>query len=118
MIYLLIFLGSISQRSDATQSHAVGCLTFEEAVLAVHHVYSFLLQAGGAVDLAVVLVESAVGAAHGHKRGVAFLLAHTLGSTRRQRQHTLASPAAELPPAGSLIGFKGHWKTESHVCVY
>lgn len=87
-------------------------LTFEETVLAVNDIYSFLLEAGGAVHFAVILIEPAIGAAHGHKRGVALLLAHTLGLTRLQDHHTLPSPATELPPARASVHFIGHWKRE------
>ena len=94
---------SKSLRFKVTES-----LTFEEAILAVNNVYSFLLVARGAIHFAVVLIEPAIGAAHGHKCGVAFILAHTLSLTRLRCHHTLASPATELPSTGSSICLMGH----------
>lgn len=74
------------------------------------------LQAGGAVDLAVVLVEPAVGAAHRHEGGPALLLAHALGAAGPRHQHALSTPPTVGPPTGVFIrvGDSGWTKKEKN----
>lgn len=81
-------------------------VTFEEAVLAVHNVDPPPLQAGGAVDLTVVLVEPAVGATHRHEGGPALLLAHALGTACSGHQDALSTPPTVGPPTGIFGGWK------------
>lgn len=84
-------------------------VTFEEAVLAVHHVDASPLQAGGAVNLTVVLVEPAVRATHRHKGGPALLLADALGAPGFCHQHTLPTPSTVGPPAGASVWVREGW---------
>lgn len=86
--------------------------TFEEAVLAVHHVDASPLQAGGAVNLAVVLVEPAVRAAHRHEGGPALFLAHALGAAGFRHQHALSTPPAVGPPTGTFVRVREGWRTK------
>lgn len=73
----------------------------------MHHVDPPPLQAGGAVDLAVVLIEPAVGAAHWHKGGSALLLAHTLSTAGPRHQYTLSTPPTVSLPTGIVIQVRG-----------
>lgn len=86
--------------------------TFEEAVLAVHHVDASPLQAGGAVNLAVVLVEAPVRAAHRHEGGPTLLLADALGAAGFRHQNALPPPAAVRPAAGTPVRVGRGWKRE------
>lgn len=83
--------------------------TFEEALLAVHHVDPSPLQAGGAVNLAVVLVEPAVRATHRHEGGPALLLADALGTAGVRHQHTLPASSTVGPPTRILIWVGKGW---------
>lgn len=78
----------------------------------MHHVDPPPLQAGGAVDLTVVLIEPAVGAAHRHEGGPALLLAHALGTACPRHQYALSTPPTVGPPTGIfvLVG-GGGWTT-------
>lgn len=84
--------------------------TFEEAVFAVDHVDASPLQAGGAVHLAVVLVEASIGAAHGHERGPAFLLADALGPPGFRHHSALPASPTVGPPAGAFLRFGQSWE--------
>lgn len=106
---LLIFLMSFLLWCVSTVSVS---RTFEEAVLAVHHVDPSPLQAGGAVNLAVVLVEPAVRAAHGHEGGPAFLLADALGAPGLRHQDALSTPSAVGPPTGVPVWVREGWEDE------
>lgn len=77
--------------------------TFEEAVFAVDHVDAPPLQAGGAVDLTVVLIEPAIGATHRHKRGPALFLADALGTTGFRHHGALPTTPTVGPPAGTFL---------------
>lgn len=83
--------------------------TFEEAVFAVDHVDASPLQAGGAVHLAVVLVEAAIGAAHGHEGGPALLLADALGAAGLRHHRALPAPPTVGPPAGAFLRVGQSW---------
>jgi hypothetical protein len=74
--------------------------TFEEAVLAVDNDDPLPQQAGGTVELTVVLIEPPVGATHGHIAGPAGLQAAALRLPSFPAEHTPAPTAAELLPAG------------------
>lgn len=58
------------------------------------------LQAGSTVELAVVLIELAVGAAHGHVVGPACLQAPALWLACLPAEHAAAPTVTELLPAG------------------
>lgn len=72
----------------------------EEAVLAVGDGQLLPLQAGGTVQLTVVLVKPAVGAAHWQVAGPARLQAAALSLSRGLAEHAPAPAAAELLPTG------------------
>lgn len=74
------------------------------------HVDASPLQAGGAVHLAVVLVEPAVGAAHRHERGPTLLLADALGPAGLRHHGALPAPSAVGPPAGTVLRVGQSWK--------
>lgn len=82
------------------------------------HVDASPLQAGGAVHLAVVLVEAAVGAAHGHKRGPTLLLADALGAAGFRHHGALPAPPTVGPPAGALLRVGQSWKNREDVLVH
>lgn len=107
-----------AQGPSAVSLHRCSSGTFKEAVLAVHHVDPSPLQAGGAVDLAVVLVEPAVRATHRHEGGPAFLLADTLGAAGFCHQHTLSTPPTVSPPAGISVWVGEGWRSEREKRVY
>uniref|UniRef100_A0AAV2JA20 Uncharacterized protein n=1 Tax=Knipowitschia caucasica TaxID=637954 RepID=A0AAV2JA20_KNICA len=67
-------------------------LTSEEALFAVDHVDAAALAARRAVNLAVVLVETAIGATDRDERGPARVLTHALSPTRIQ-DHALPATA-------------------------
>lgn len=79
------------------------------------HVDASPLQAGGAVHLAVVLVEPAVGAAHGHERGPALLLADALGTAGFRHHGALPAPPTVGPPAGTFLWVGQIWKNKKDV---
>lgn len=74
--------------------------TFEETVLARDDNDSPSQQAGSPVELAVVLVEPPIGAAHGQVAGPACLQALTGGLPSLMADHTSAPTATRLLPAG------------------
>lgn len=100
---------------DPPQLHQTEDATFEEAVFAVDHVDASPLQAGGAVHLAVVLIEAAIGATHGHERRPALLLADALGAAGFCHHGALSAPPTVGPPAGTVLRVGGSWKCRKDV---
>lgn len=79
------------------------------------HVDASPLQAGGAVHLAVVLVEPAVGATHGHEGGPALLLADALGAPGFRHHGALPAPPTVGPPAGTFLRVGQSWRNRKDV---
>lgn len=86
--------------------------TFKEAVFAVHHIDPSPLQAGGTVNLAVVLVKPAIWATHWHKGGSTLFLANALGTASFCHQHALSTPSTVGPPTGTFFCVGKGWKRE------
>lgn len=113
------------QQYPCTAFMSTGCsptvrivrLTFEKAVFAVDHIDPPPLQAGGAVQLAVVLVKTSIGATHGHKRSVAPFLAHALDAARYIPDHTLPAPATVRPPARTLVWREKRLKVKINIVL-
>ena len=74
--------------------------TFKETVLAVDNGDLPLQQAGGSVELTVILIKPPIGATHGHVAGPAGLQAPAFRLPGLSAEHAPASAAAELLPTG------------------
>lgn len=95
----------------STSEEVGGVLTFVKALLAVHDGNPVSAEAGGPVQLAVVLVQLPIGTAHGFIVGFTVIQALTLPLTRLVVDHTVMPQTAVL-----VFAWAGEAMVSSDTC--